>query len=107
MEQSVQQDSIDGIVETCMRLLMAFQRKEQLPRKFTDEDWVLLRSFETELQGFMQRAGKTGEEFLATWRSSPLDVKTREEVIETRQLKRCLKMLVAFRDHQEGKGTQT
>ena len=85
-----------------MRLLMAFQRKEQLPRKFTDGDWEQLRRFEDELEDFMRGAGAAGEEFLAAWRCSPLAVRTPAEVINTRELKRCLKMLVAFRDQAAG-----
>ena len=102
MDQRAPSTDVDRMVDTCMRLLMAFQRKEQLPRKFTDEDWEQLRRFEGELEEFMRGAGAEGEAFLTAWRCSPLVVRTPAEVINTLELKRCLKMLVAFRDQAAG-----
>ncbi len=108
MKDCTQEDEskvdMDSLITTCTRLYMSFQRKEQLPRKFTEEDWKDFRRFEAELERCMLGLREAGEEFLEAWRTSPLDVRTSEQVINTRELKRCLKMLVIFRDRITGVG---
>lgn len=89
------------LVQNCTRLLMTLQRKEQLIRKFTAEDWDNLKQFEKQLTEFMGNLGESGSAFLAEWSSSPLIIQGSDAKINTRELKRCLKLLVAFNGSRE------
>ncbi len=88
---------LNELVEECTQLHMHLQRKEQLPRKFTDEDRSRLEIFQGDLKKLMVEMGIYGEQFLAELNNSPFLVYTQDEKINTRDLRRCLKLLVAFR----------
>ena len=92
---------ISILIETCTKLLMKFQRKEQLPRKFVPEDYEELDQFEQDLSLFMAEAGAEGEAFLRFRRGSPLEIHVKNDAVNTRDVKRCLKLMVAFRNEVE------
>jgi hypothetical protein len=82
-------------------LLITFQRKEQLPRKFVPQDFADLRGFEAQLQEFMQGMGPAGQQFIDNWQGSNIVIieeGTEGTGINTRDLKRCLKLMIEFKD---------
>lgn len=87
---------LDTLVSRCTELLVRFQRKEQLPKKFIPEDWEELSAFEAQLTAFMEGEGELGQAFLGERRTSPFALTPREGTIDTRGLKRCLKLLVKY-----------
>jgi hypothetical protein len=89
---------LNELVEECTQLHMHLQRKEQLPRKFTDEDRSRLKIFQGDLKNLMEEMGISGERFLKDLMNSPFVVHTKGDQINTRDLRRCLQLLVAFRN---------
>ena len=93
---------LDHLVKRCTELLMAFQRKEQLPRKFVDSDREELSEFESRVADLMSGCGSPGELFIKEWSSPQFQVQETESRINTRELKRRLKLLAQFqREFQE------
>lgn len=95
-------EDFDRLIVLCMELLVKFQRKEQLPRKFVVQDWDELKAFEGYLNSFMNSIGECGADFLRERLASPFVISSDAPIINTRELKRCLKLLVKVRDEWVG-----
>ena len=94
---------LNELVKECTEIHMLLQRKEQLPRKFTDEDRQRLKNFVSDLKRYMLAAEEEGAIFLDELNNSPYVVHTSDHQINTRDLRRCLKMLVTFRQKSYNK----
>ena len=62
--------TFESLLTRGAELLIVFQRKEQLPRKFVPQDFDDLRDFEAQLSEFMETMGTAGRLFIDKWRGS-------------------------------------
>ena len=90
--------AFEALLARGAELLITFQRKEQLPRKFVPQDFEDMREFEAQLQGFMQGMGAAGQRFVDNWRGSNIVIVGDGAGINIRDLKRCLKLMIEFKD---------
>ena len=90
--------TFEALLARGAELLIAFQRKEQLPRKFVPQDFEDMREFEAQLQEFMQGIGTPGQQFVENWQGSNIVIVGDGAGINIRDLKRCLKLMIEFKD---------